>query len=192
MPDYEIQVDGIEIAVEVKQIEPNAGDQHILAPLAHRKATAYFVDMSRAHQSILDAAKQLRAYAKGAKPAIAVLYDTVGLLGYLDADSIARCLYGPALLHIAIPNDPNREPWVLGNSYGGGRVATEHHNTTLSAVGVLRVTGESDSVSLYHNAFAALPIDPHRFRFDGVRHLAWRAPDAKHLPSWVDITSTPE
>jgi Phage integrase family len=111
--------------------------------------------MSRALQSILDGVKQLRAYAKGRRPAIVVLYELAGLLEYLKPDNIAQCLYGPRQVHVAVPEDAGQEGWVLGSSYGGGRVATEHHNTTLSAVAVLRTSGGTETVSVFHNAFAA-------------------------------------
>jgi hypothetical protein len=119
-----------------------------------------------------------------------VLCELVELVGYLEADCIAQCLYGSDRVHIAVPTDPRREPWVLGRSLGGGRVATEQHNTTLSAVGVLRRDSKMGTLTLFHNAFAALPVAPARFRFDGVRHLAWRATDPRLLPGWVEVTST--
>jgi hypothetical protein len=189
-PDYEIVVDGLEIVAEVKQIEPNAEDRDVLTEVTNGKAVSYWVNMSRARQSILDGVKQLRAYAKGKRPAIVVLYELAGLLEYLKADNIAQCLYGRRQVHVAVPEDAGQEGWVLGSSYGGGRVATEHHNTTLSAVAVLRTSGGTETVSVFHNAFAALPIEPYRFRFDGVRHFAWRTSDPNRLPGWVDVTIT--
>src|SRR5688572_28213326 len=87
MPDYEILVEGIRIAVEVKQIEPNAEDRDILAQAAHGEAASYWVDMSRARQSIRDAIKQLRAYVNGGRPAVVVLYEVVELLGHLQSDN---------------------------------------------------------------------------------------------------------
>jgi hypothetical protein len=178
------------MAVEVKQLEPSVEDRRIFEQARDAQSTGYWVDMSRARQSILDGVRQLRARCKGRQPAMIVLYEVVDLLGYLDSDSIAQCLYGPERVQIAVPHDPGREPWVLGGSHGGGRVATETHNTTLSAVGVLQRIGEGDALTVFHNVFATFPIDPHRFRFEGVRHFAWQAPDANHLPRWVEVTST--
>ena len=186
-PDYEIVVNGIEIVAEIKQIEPNAEDQEILRRRDRTGAAAYWVNTLRPRQSILTGVKQLRPSAKGTRPGVVVLYELVPLLGYLGADNIAHCLYGPREVHIAVPDDPRLEPWVLGSSHGGGRVATEHHNTTLSAVAVLEVRGEIEVISVFHNAFAAMPLDPDRFRFDGVRHFMWQAPDPNFLPCWVEL-----
>jgi hypothetical protein len=189
-PDYEIRVDNLHIAVEVKQIEPNREDRNILERRATQGAAAYWVDMSRARQSILDAARQLRVHSKGRQPAVAVLYELVPLGGYLQSDSIARCLYGAELLHVAVPKDPGREARILGSSYGGRRVLTERHNRTLSAIAVLRLEGEGETLSVYHNVHAEFPIHPAQFRFFGVSHFAWQASDSRHLPWWVEVTST--
>lgn len=189
-PDYEIRVDDIRIAVEVKQVEPSAEDRSLLEQAARGELTSYWVDMFRARQRIRDGVKQLRAHSKGRQPAMVVLYEVAGPLGYLDSDSVAQCLYGPEEVRVAVSEDPSREPWVLGGSRGGGRVATEQDNTTLSAVAVLRTTGECETLSVFHNAFAVRPIEPHRFRFEGVRHFVWRAPDPMVLPRWVDVTPT--
>jgi len=192
MPDYQIFVDGLEIAAEVKQIEPNVADRAILNEVSNGRCASYWVNMSRPRPSIVDGTRQLRSYAKGRCPGIVVLYELVPLLGYLDPDTIAQTLYGPKQVHVAVPDDPGREPWVLGGSHGGGRVATEHQNTTLSAVALLQMSGETEGISIFHNTFAALPIDPRRFQFDGVRHFVWRAPDSGFLPWWVDITDGAE
>lgn len=154
-PDYEITVDDIAIAVEVKQIEPNAKDREIIAQLAQGKAASQWVNMSRARQSIIDAVKQLRAHVQARQPGLVVLHEVTGLFGYLDGDSIAQCLYGPEQVRVAVPADPAREPWVLGGSYGGGRVVTERHNRTLSAVAVLHVSAGQGTLSMFHNTFAA-------------------------------------
>jgi hypothetical protein len=69
------------IAVEVKQLEPNADDRRVLGQAGRGEPAGYWVDMSRARQSILNGAKLLRAYAKGRQPAMVVLYQRVEFLG---------------------------------------------------------------------------------------------------------------
>jgi hypothetical protein len=177
-------------AVEVKQIEPNADDRQIMEHLAHGNAASQWVNMSRARQSILDAAMQLRAHVQDRQPGLVVLYEVTGLFGYLGGDNIAQCLYGPERIHVAVPTDPGGEPWVLGGSYGGRRIATERHNRTLSAVAVLTVSAKHETLSVFHNVFATRPIEPERFRFEGVRHFAWRSASSELLPRWVEVTAT--
>jgi hypothetical protein len=176
-PDYEITADDVTIVVEVKQIEPNAKDRKVTEELARGDVASQWVNMSRARQSILDGTRQLRAYVRNRQPGLVVLCEVTGLFGYLDGDSIAQCLYGPKRVHVAVPTDAAQEPWVLGGSYGGGRIATDRHNTKLSAVAVLQASASYDSLTMFHNTFAARPIDPQLFRFEGVRHfvLARRA-----------------
>ncbi|MDP1569606.1 MAG: hypothetical protein Q8L86_06355 [Vicinamibacterales bacterium] len=177
------------IVVEVKQLEPNNGDRELAHDAVEGGSASCWVDMGRARQSILDGVKQLRAHAKGRHPALVVLYEVVDLLDYLGADSIAQCMYGPERVHVAVPHAPDAEPWVLGASYGGGRVVTASHNTTLSAVAVLRRAGDAETLSVFHNAYAAIPLNPDQFQLDGVRHFVWQARDDRHLPYWVEVTS---
>jgi hypothetical protein len=188
-PDYELEVGSLTIAVEVKQLEPNDEDRDLAHRAFEKGSASCWVDMSRARQSILDGVKQLRAHAKGRQPALVVLYDVADLLNYLGADSIAQCMYGPERVHIAVPHAPEAEPWVLGASYGGGRTVTESHNTTLSAVAVLRRDRDADTLKVFHNAYAAIPLQPDRIWLEGVRHFVWQARDDRQLPYWVEVTS---
>jgi hypothetical protein len=103
-PDYEITLAGRRIAVEVKQLEPNAQDLAFFEDLRTIGHAGGAVDTGRARSAIQDAMKQLRPYAKGRMPAVVVLYDTMGsAIGYLDADNLADCLYGEEKVHFLVP-----------------------------------------------------------------------------------------
>jgi hypothetical protein len=189
-PDYEIQLAGAGVAVEVKQLEPNADDLRHLEELRNGRTSARSVDMGRARQSIVEAAKQLRAYAKGRLATIVVLFDTMGIGSvYLDPYSLAYCLYGPERVHFAVPNDPTVEPWVLGSSLGGGRAFTPSHNTTVSSVAVLQRYGPElcTALSVFHNIYAAVPLDPMRLRGERIEHFSWLAAEPSLLPTWRAI-----
>jgi hypothetical protein len=194
MPDYELRLGALVIAAEVKQLEPNAEDKVILEQLRRREVVTRWENMERPRQSILDATRQLRAYARGVMPAVCVLYDTFhGLFGYLDLDNISQCLYGAVCYHCVVPDpveDSRRSGALLtGVSLGGRRVATEKHNTTLSAVGVLRLNRMDDTLSMavFHNRYAAIPIDPAAFRLPEVTHFVFRAENENSLPDWVAV-----
>lgn len=187
-PDYEIILREVTVAVEVKQLEPNAEDQELLRELRARHTVARYENMGRARQTILDATKQLRAHAKNRMPALAVLYDTMGgLFGYLEGDCIAQCLYGAERIHVAVPTDRRGEPRMLGASLGGRRVATQKHNTTLSAVAVLQFSRSADklSLSVFHNTYAAMPLKLEQFRASDVRHFVFQAEHPGELERWV-------
>ena len=187
-PDYEIRLGIKPVAVEVKQLEANEEDRAFAEKVHRRGRAAWWVDRGRAKQSILDAIKQLRAYAKDRMPAIVGLYDTIGTsTGYLDSGSIAYCLYGPEQWRFAVGHGPGSHAY-LGSKFGGGRVATDQHNTTLSAVAVLRepILKERIELFVYHNTYAALPLLPRDLRAEGVKHFMFRAPDAVRLPRWQE------
>jgi hypothetical protein len=183
-------LNGRDVAVEVKQLEPNEDDLRHLEELRSGRTSARSVDMGRARQSIAEAAKQLRAYAKGRLATLVVLYDTMGIGSvYLDPYSLSFCLYGPERVHFAVPKDPAVDPWVLGSSLGGGRTFTATHNTTVSAVAVLQQRGEGGSVALsvYHNIYAALPLEPTWLRGPEIDHFSWIADDPSLLPTWREV-----
>jgi hypothetical protein len=188
-PDYEIIAGDTRIKVEVKQIEPNADDRATIGKLERGQSAPQWLDMSRARQSILDAVRQLRPHVKGRQPGLVVLYETHSWLGYLDGDDMARCLYGDEIIRGRVPRHAEEEALLLESGYGGGRVATEGHNTTLSAVAVLRASPEVDGLWIYHNMFAEHPIEPRRFCFPGVRHFAWR-PQRGQMAKWVEVTES--
>lgn len=112
-PDYEIYVDGAVIAAEVKQIQPNDADKAILGDVAAGKATSFFLNRSRARASIHHGVKQLRAHSDSRRPGIVVLFELAPLLGYLDAECIAQCLYGPERFHVDVPDDRAQNPMIL-------------------------------------------------------------------------------
>lgn len=186
-PDYEVRLASGSVAVEIKQLEPGASDQELLNSLRRGRTVSQWVNMGRPREAILGGTKQLRAYARGVMPGIVVLFDTAGgLLGYLGADSIGHSMYGPRRVHFAASEDKDVE--VVGNSLGGGRVATERHNTTLSAVGVLRLFQNGGlSLAVFHNRHAALPLDPNELRVRDVEHFAWAEHGAGALPRWMKV-----
>ena len=187
-PDYEIQVGQLVAAVEIKQLEPNAEDKEVIEQLRQRHAVAHWENMERPRHSIHDAVKQLRTYTRRTPrpmPAIVVLFDTLGgLLGYLDSDNIARCMYGAECLHFG-----QDDLEFLGASLGGRRIATEEHNTTLSAVAVLRFERSAEQLSLtvFHNKYAALPIAPSGLRVPDVTYFSYLAEGPQTLPRWVKV-----
>jgi hypothetical protein len=186
-PDYEIRLASGPAAVEVKQLEAGTDDMSLLNNVRHGRAVSHWVNMGRPREALLDGARQLRAYARGIMPGIVVLFDTAGgLLGYLGGDSMGHSMYGPRQVHFAYGK--NGEAEVVGASLGGGRVATESHNTTLSAAGVLRLFQDGRmSLAMFHNCFAALPVNPGEFRVPDVEHFIWATEGEDAPPRWTKV-----
>ena len=191
-PDYELDLGETLVAVEVKLIEANAADHAYRAHLTTHGWAHGFVAFERAKNPIHQATKQLRAYAKGRMPGLVVIYDGAGFTSqYTSPDAIRFCLYGLEQVHLHVPTDPSVQPTNLGSSYGGGRVVTESHNTTLSAVGVLRVdpSGGPVSLSVYHNIHAAMPLAPKLLRLANVRQYTLGSTSPGGFPRWLEISA---
>jgi hypothetical protein len=190
-PDFELDLAGLRVAVEVKQIEPNDEDLRFKADLESKGFATRWGDMgARVRQKISDAMKQLRPYAKGKMPALVLLYDAIEPHSpVLDPDAIRFALYGPERVHIAVPRDPSVPPTALGSSYGGDRAVDPNHNTTLSAVGALRVPAGPGNTHLqiFHNIYAALPLPTERLHFQDVTHYTLASDQPGHLPRWRQV-----
>ena len=196
-PDYEIRVDLLSVAVEVKQFEPTAKERKLIQQLRQNRSGAYHANMDRPRNSILSAAKQLRAHMRRRQPpipAMVVLYDTLdGLLGYLDSDNIAQCMYGPECFHFRMPESDSEFsqyiPEFVGASLGGKRIVTDQHNTILSAVAVLRFEQSANYLSMrvFHNRYALVPLQPSYFRVSDVTHFSHVSQGSRTLPQWVRV-----
>jgi hypothetical protein len=186
-PDYEITAGAVRAVVEVKQVEPNPKEQALLSELRRRGKASHWVNMWRPRQAIREAAKQLRAYGGGSMPGIAVLFDAAGgVLGSLGADSIAQALYGQRRIHVGA--SPDRHGEIVGVSLGGWPVASATRNTELSAVAVLRLfQNDGLFLTMFHNQYATIPLNPNDLRIQGVDHLAWSQNNAAIEFGWTYI-----
>jgi len=55
----------------------------------------------------------------------------------------------------------NKMPYLIDKKFGGKRKMTEQHNTSISALGILRHNPEGSPVlTIYHNIYAAIPLSP--------------------------------
>lgn len=186
-PDYEVILLDRPVAVEIKQLEPNASDREIATQLATLGRAAFSVEMGRARDSITAAVKQLRPYTEKRIPGIVVLHDATGTANYLDPYNIAYCLYGAEKVRFSVPADPRQEIQHLGMSRGGGSVATPKHNTTLSAVGVLRHGWEPGELvlAIFHNLHAAVPLRWEEVARYGIPQFRFGAKDEGRMPEWL-------
>jgi hypothetical protein len=70
--------------------------------------------------------------------------------------------------------------------YGGKRMVSEEHNTTISALCVLIENPEGQpTLTFYHNRFAALPFDPAWFQGERVKHYKLPGTDTNNCGFWV-------
>ncbi len=189
IPDYELRLRELTVAVEVEQLEPGEHDEENSDSPESRGAKARYLHVGRLRQKLRVGTKRLKNYTRKNFPGVVLLLDARGPTGSVDPIGIAHGMYGRNQTHTAIPKDPPVDPWITRLSRGTERAATDTRNTSLSAVAVLRASGTKPVLSLdvFHNRFAACPLPVESFRFDGVRHFAFASWDRQTLPNWVEM-----
>ena len=145
------------------------GDQKIIAEVKEvgRKINEGTVGDS-ARRMIQKANRQLKTLTEKRYPGIAVLYDPFSLFhgtGPIGSDHIRPAMYGFHTLRISDPHNSAEPSRVVSEWAGKDRTTTPEKNTTTSAVCVLQLDSQ---LLVYHNCFAAIPIDPSVMAFDGV------------------------
>ena len=145
------------------------GDQKIIAEVKEvgREINEGTVGES-ARRMIQKANRQLKTLTEKRCPGITVLYDRFSLFhgtGPIGFEHIRAAMYGFHTLRISDPKDSAEPSRVVSEWAGKDRTTTPKNNTTTSAVCVLRLDSQ---LLVYHNCFAAIPIDPSVMAFDGV------------------------
>ena len=152
-PDYIVTIGDQKIIAEVKEVgreinEGTVGDS--------------------ARRMIQKANRQLKTLTEKRCPGITVLYDPFSLFhgtGPIGFAHIRAAMYGFHTLGMSDPKDSAEPSRVVSEWAGKDRTTTPKKNTTTSAVCALRLDSQ---LLVYHNCFAAIPIDPSVMAFDGV------------------------
>ena len=155
-PDYTISIGNQKCIVEVKEL----GRKHDGGTVG-----------AIVREKIRTGNRQLKTRTKGRYPGMTVLYDRFTQspsIGPLGIDHIRAAMYGVHTLRVPVPKGPAEPSRVVSEWAGKDRTTTLEKNTTTSAVCVLRLDSQ---LLVYHNCFAAIPIDPSVMAFDGVHQF---------------------
>lgn len=168
-PDYKVWVAERGCIVELKQLEPNPEDERQRQELEATGQTPWKLRPgNRVRNEVRKAAPQVRPWTKRNVPSILVLFDTTNSLGtYIDPYAMKVGMYGLDAFLFGRPEDTSDgDPiYPLGWVSGGKATMTREQNTSFSAVAVLFPYNPDDPervpyLVLYHNHFAAVPLDP--------------------------------
>ena len=161
-PDYIIQIGEIDIVVEVKQIELNEEEKKLLRRAEKGDPVVFSATPGdRIRSKIKAAAPQLKILAKGKHPALLVLYNSIPFAAGDPTHPyhIKTGMFGLETVILTKPPIGTGDPQLIDKKFGPKRQMTEEHNTTTSAIGVLRRTMEAGiEMLIYHNHFAAIPL----------------------------------
>ena len=163
-PDYKLVLDDQTIIAEVKEFEKNKDEQESYRLMEKRGYGKVLNEEpgDRVRKKIRKSSPQIKALTAACHPGILVLFDDGQIAGHLDPYHIMTAMYGLELLEMAVPRDISIKPYIADRRYGPKKKMTEETNTSISAIGALVVTGPDLILKLrvYHNKFAAVPIDP--------------------------------
>lgn len=188
-PDFEIWVLGHRIVVEVKQFDPNPEEKKALEDLEKGSVPNFPTRRpgDRVREAIRKANPQLKALSKGKVPAMLVLQGNVCGRRHVDPYDILTAMRGIDRIPVTVPEDPNISPSFGDAKSGAKRKMTEEHHTTISAVAVIQPSDGMYELDVYHNRFAANPIDPAWLRQPGIHH--WKIPEgsSSSLAGWESL-----
>jgi hypothetical protein len=96
-------------------------------------------------------------------------------------------MYGLDGIVIALPADNRKAPYRVRMKRAGKAVVTEKHNTSISAVIIIRALPNKPPILIvYHNHFARVPLDPNHLRDHVSDQFALRYAE-NGATTWVDV-----
>lgn len=186
-PDYAIFPKETKVITEVKEVQENATERQQrekLEEVGWRTFGGCKVG-DRARDVIETAANQLRRMAKGKYPAVIVIYNPSFLLRHhTEPHAIKAAMHGfdTYVLGLA-PIHMRQKPRLLDQKSGSGRKMDSQFNTTISAVSVL----DSDGLTVYHNVFAAIPLQVELLSGIAVAQFTLREKRSGEFDVWQKI-----
>ena len=117
-----------------------------------------------------------------------VIYNPSFLLRHhTEPHAIKAAMYGfdTYILGLA-PIQMRQKPQLLDRKSGPGRKMGSQFNTTISAVSVLDGSG----LTIYHNAFAAIPLQVELFRGIAAVQLTLEEKQPGEFDVWQEVGST--
>ncbi len=170
-PDYKINIDGVDIIVEIKQIDPSNEDKALLRKLENGENIAHgSTPGDRVRNKIKKAGPQLSKLSKGKYPSMLVLYNNLPFIlkNPVEPYDVRVGMYGLETIVLSVPEDYSKSPSVIDRKFGPKRKLTEEHNTSISAIGVLINRNDKGLFfNIYHNEYAKIQIP---FRVLGSRN----------------------
>jgi hypothetical protein len=161
-PDYKVRITGrCGAIIEVKQFDANEAEaQQLTAGLC---ILPRGIPGARVRGAIRKSGGQLRRASQLGIPTAVAIFDTMFAITYTDPYNVKVAMYGLDAIVVRAP--PNSSDNPVGMKRAGKATLTEEHNTSLSAVIIIRaLPGQPPILIVYHNHFARVPFDPDHLR----------------------------
>ena len=159
--------------MEVKQLDPNPEERRQQAEFDAGKGVVFGgTPGTRIRRAIDDGYPQLRELTGRCRPGVLVIYDNVHLPTiHVDPYSFKTGMYGLEKIILARTPDSIRSR-IVDTVFGPKRKVGPERNKALSAVAHLyRSSAEQIGLDVYHNLYAALPLNPRRLGAPSARHF---------------------
>jgi hypothetical protein len=167
-PDYAITLGGNTVVAEVKQLDQNEDDKEGWAQLKTGAVAEWVTTDVRVRRKIKKAEVQLSERCQGKVPGMLVLYDN-GTLGGTDVTDIKTAMFGDETVTM-LPRRSDGAVVASAIRPGDNGVCTKNDNTTVSAIGYLYPFGAGCRLTVFHNRYATVPIDPNWLRTETLQH----------------------
>jgi hypothetical protein len=199
-PDYELDLNGQRVVVEVKQIEPNEEDR-CYAEAQERDGKASQCRnpdmMARRIRNHIKASRvQIKSYLQRhpATPAILVLFDNAKNQ-YTDPYTIQTAMFGWEQVTFSVYRD-GKDPSVVDRGFGprNNEEIRPDKNQQLSALTTLHEAWDLETrerflaLRFYHNQFAETAFIPNWWYGDHIVHFALADKVPREFQNWVRLT----
>lgn len=195
-PDYELEIEGRRIVVEVKEIDRNKEERESDRLLRERGYgnVESSTPGDRVRSKIASSSAQIKARTVGVNPSILVLFDSGQAYRHLHPYKIRVAMYGLEQVYIALPPlVSGRHPTITGKGYGPKRKMTHEHNTSISAIGVLFTPGPDEiSLHVYHNKFAEVALNAGLLCKYGIEQFELEDEIVGTTANWREVVSSKE
>jgi hypothetical protein len=184
-PDYELLIDEQRIIIEVTEIDKDKNyyqnSNGLINPPGYTPGEPIRIKIKKK-------LPQIKARTEGIYPSILVLFDRGQIAGYLDPYDIRVAMYGLEQIHMNVPINPSLSPYATSMSYGPKRKMTENHNTSISAIGGLFTPRPNEIIlEVYHNKFAAVPLNPKLLAKYGIDQFALEDEERGKTAKWEKL-----
>ena len=174
-PDYELDLDGTPVIVEVKEMQPNPSEKASMEKLKREGIGLVTggVPGERVRSKIESASAQIKARTMGQYPSLLVVCDIRHgcgqITGHVDRYNLRVAMEGLDQVVLSVPNDLRKSPQAIGMKSGPRKKMTESANTSISAIAVISTPpGEPIALHVYHNNHAAIPLPVEKIRKCGI------------------------
>jgi hypothetical protein len=162
-PDYEIQIDGLSVVCEIKQIDRNDEDIAELKEIDSGQIAPVGRQLPNRIRGLLKhgASAQLRDASGLGRPTLLVIYDNTRFQIYTHHDDVVEAMFGRNSVRVT---NGHAEPQVSQPFFGGDKGLGVDRNTSLSAIAILDGGTRPLQLRVYRNPYARIRMDRSLFQ----------------------------